>query len=323
MIYSKVEGIDKNISRIVQGTMVLSRLEREQAFELLESLYESGINTFDSAHVYGGGDSDRIFGAWVARGGLRDKIVLLDKGAHHNSDRKRVTPFDITSDLHDCLARLGFSYIDLFVLHRDDEQVPVGPIVEVLNEHKDAGLINAFGGSNWSHDRIREANDYAEQHGLTGFVVSSPHYSLAESLDDPWGGSSVSITGAQGREAREWYEQNRMPLFAWSSLCGGFFSGRFNRNNLDSFTDPADRRCVRCYCGERNFQRLDRAAELAKDRGATVPQIALAYVLSGPLTCFPLMAAWTKEQARENAEAVRLTLTDAERAYLNLESDAI
>ena len=82
--------------------------------------------------------------------GDRDQIVILTKGAHFNQDRNRVTPFDITSDLFDSLVRLRTDSIDLYLLHRDDPTVPVGPIVEVLNEHKEAGRICAIGGSNWT-----------------------------------------------------------------------------------------------------------------------------------------------------------------------------
>ena len=107
----------------------------------------------------------------------------------------------------------------------------------------------------------------------------------------------------------------------WSSLSGGFFSGRFARDNLGSFTDGADKRCVRCFCSEDNFRRLDRAKELAAEKNATVPQIALAYTIRGELNCFPLMAAWTVEQAAENAAAGDLELTPAEIAWLNLQRD--
>ena len=182
MEYGHVQGVDKPVSRLVQGTMMLSSRELEQSFALLDAVYALGCNTFDTAHVYGGGDCERTMGQWVNERKLREKVVIIGKGAHHNQDRKRVTPFDITSDIHDSLARFKFSYIDLYLLHRDDPTVPVGPIVEALNEHKRAGRIRAFGGSNWTHERIREANEYATAHGLTPFAASSPNFSLAEQV---------------------------------------------------------------------------------------------------------------------------------------------
>ena len=77
-----------------------------------------------------------------------------------------MTPFDLTSELYDSLARLHTDYIDIYVLHRDDPNVEVGPIVETLNEHHAAGRIHAFGGSNWETARIEEANEYADKHSL-------------------------------------------------------------------------------------------------------------------------------------------------------------
>src|SRR5690606_27782491 len=127
------------------------------------------------------------------------------------------TPYDITADLFDSLARMQTDYIDIYLLHRDDPDVPVGPIVEILNEHHQAGRIHAFGGSNWSHERIREANEYAAAHGLTPFVASSPNFSLAEQIQEPWAGC-LSIGGRKGAAARDWYRQNQIALFTWSSL---------------------------------------------------------------------------------------------------------
>ena len=106
---------------------MLFRMDRkEEIFALLDAAYACGINTFDSAVGYGGGDSERCIGAWCAERGLADEIVVLTKGCHHNADRKRVTPFDLASDLHDSLARLKNASIDIYVLHRDDPSLPGG-----------------------------------------------------------------------------------------------------------------------------------------------------------------------------------------------------
>src|SRR5205085_9862065 len=173
---------------------------------------------------------EMAIGKWITERNNRAKVVLLAKGAHHNSVRTRVTPFDIASDLHDSLARIGTDYFDLYLLHRDEPAVPVGPIVEALNEWKKAGKIHAFGGSNWSCGRIREANEYAEEHGLTGFSCSSPNFSLGDQIQPPWGGC-VTISGPRNADVRADYQRSQVPLFCWSSLAGGFFSGRINRDN--------------------------------------------------------------------------------------------
>ena len=321
MRYGSLAGIDKDVSRVAQGAIMLNEGDVAGGFALLDAAYENGITLFDSAHIYGGGQCDRVFGKWVAQRGIRDKIVLMDKCSHHHGEVNRVTPECITSDLNDCLGWLGFDTIDIFSFHRDDETQPVGPLVERLNEHIAEGRIHAFGASNWTHERIAEANAYAQANGLTGFAVASPQYSLAECLEDPWGRGSVWIDGPAGRAARHWYQADQMPVLTWSTLAGGFFSGRFRRDNLESFTDGADARCVRCYCGEDNFRRLDRAGELADEKGATVPQVALAFVIHGPLNTFTLMAGWTSEQIAENAKACDVELTESDIAYLDLQSD--
>jgi aryl-alcohol dehydrogenase-like predicted oxidoreductase len=315
MKYGAIPGVNKPISRLVQGTVMISSRELESSFALLDSIYELGCNTFDTAHVYGGGDGERTLGRWVAERGIRREVVIITKGAHHNADRKRVTPFDITADLHDSLARLKMDHIDLYILHRDDPDVPVGPIVEVLNEHCAAGRISAFGGSNWSYERIAAANEYAAAHGLTPFAASSPQFSLAEMFEPPWDGC-VSIGGPSGATAREYYARTQVALFTWSSLAGGFFSGRFRRDNLDQFTTGLDGLCVKSYCYEDNFKRLDRAEQLAKEKGLTLPEIALAYSRNQPLNLFSLVGCKTPEEFADNIKALDIPLTSAEVRWL-------
>ena len=321
MHYGQIPGIDKQISRVVQGTMMIDSRKLDQGFAVLDSALELGCNTFDTAHGYGrDGDNERTVGRWINERGVRDQVVVVGKGAHHNQDRRRVTPYDITADLHDSLARFKFDFIDLYLLHRDDPGVPVGPIVEILNEHLAAGKILAFGGSNWTHDRIGEANDYARRHGLAPFVASSPNFSLAEQVQEPWAGC-VSIGGPAGQAAREWYTREQMALFTWSSLAGGFFSGRFRRDNLETFDDYYDKVCVQTYGSEENFKRLERAEELARDKNMTLPQIALAYVLNQPLNIFALVGGATTAEVAANARAAELPLSAAELAWLDLQRD--
>ncbi len=317
MRYGEVPGVGKPISRLVQGTVPLSSKEMDKSLALLDSVYAAGCTAFDTAHVYGGGDQERVLGKWLRDRDLREKVVVLSKGAHHNQDRRRVTAFDIEADLHDSLARLQVDYVDLYVLHRDDPAVPVGPIVEALNAQKAAGLVRAFGGSNWTHKRFDDANRYAVEHGLTPFAVSSPNFSLADQVREPWEGC-ITISGPGNQAARDYYLARNTPLFTWSSLAGGFFSGRINRSNTEEFTDYFHKLAVECYASEANWQRLDRVGELAAAKGMTIPQIATAYVMRHPLNIFALVGCNTGEEYAANAAAMDLDLTDAELAYLDL-----
>jgi aryl-alcohol dehydrogenase-like predicted oxidoreductase len=318
MKYGHISGINTPISRLIQGTVTFKLADLDRAFALLDAVYQQGCTAFDTAHGYGKGESERVLGAWLRDRGLRDQVVIVDKGAHPYDGRARVTTEDIGSDLRESLERLQVDTIDLYLLHRDDPSVPVGPLVELLDRERRAGRIRAFGGSNWSHTRIEEANQYAAKHDLAPFAASSPNLSLAQQARAPWEGC-ISISGDPGRAARAWYAAQGMPVLCWSSLAGGFFSGRFRPDNLDTFEDYLDTICATTYGTPENFQRLERARQLAEQSGVTVSQIALAYVLSQPLEIFALVGCQTGAEFRENAEACEIRLTPEEQAWLDLQ----
>ena len=138
MEYGSIPGARVPVSRLVQGTVPLDANDRERSFALLDGVFASGCTMFDTARHYGG-RREELFGEWVASRGVRDRIAVLGKGAHHSPERRRVTPEDITNDLHTSLTAFGFDFIDLYLLHRDDPAVPVGPIVERLALHQREG----------------------------------------------------------------------------------------------------------------------------------------------------------------------------------------
>jgi aryl-alcohol dehydrogenase-like predicted oxidoreductase len=189
----------------------------------------------------------------------------------------------------------------------------VGEIVEWLNAHHAAGKIQAFGGSNWTWERIRAANAYAAEHDLVPFTATSPHFSLAIQVDNPWGPGCVSLTGDNEQAARDWHIANDMPVFAYSSLARGLMSGRITRENA---ADTADGACLKAYGHPCNFERLDRAGQLAVEKGVSVPQIAIAYILAHPLNVFPLLGAANREECEANAAAATIALTPADVAWL-------
>ena len=320
MEYGTIEGMDKKISRILQGTMMLREDDLQGSFDLLDGVWALGVNGFDGAYIYGGGQCERVLGQWLDGRGLHDEAVILTKGAHHTGNKNKVTPVDITADLTTSLERCRTNFIDIYVLHRDDPNVEVGPIVEILNEHKAAGRIGLFGGSNWTVPRIQEANEYAYRHNLEPFTVSSPNYSLAEQVKEPWRGC-ISISGPDNEADRAWYAEQNMPLFTWSSLAQGFFSGRFTRETFEDYKANLPGSCVEAYCYEQNFKRLDRAGELAKKKGLTVPQIALAFNLNQPLNLFSLIGVFHPDECKANIEALNLKLTPEELDWLDLKRD--
>ena len=181
MKYGRIPGIDKPISRLLQGSIMLSADDRDGNYRLLDACFEQGFNAFDTAHSYGAGLTDTELGAWIESRGIRDDVVILGKCAHpENGIPDRVRPEYIRSDLAESLERLRTNHIELFLLHRDSREYPVGEIVDALHEAKEAGLIGVYGGSNWLADRVKAANDYAAANGKTPFTVSSPQFSVAE-----------------------------------------------------------------------------------------------------------------------------------------------
>lgn len=315
MQYGTISGIDKPISRLIQGTVMVTAERLDESFALLDGVLEAGGNTFDTAHVYGGGDNERTVGRWVRERGVRDQVVILGKGAHPYDGRNRVTPQDIAADISDSLERFGFEQIDLYVLHRDDESVPVGEIVDALDAERWAGRIGAYGGSNWSHQRIAAANDYAAHEGKMPFAVSSPQFGLAWPQTPPWDGC-ITVASPDESAARNWYRTTQLPILPWSSLGGGIFSGKYTRENGESFQGYFEQLCVKCYGHEENFRRFERAKEVGERLGATPAQVALAWVFRQGLNVFPLVGSGTSDEFRENSEAFDVELSDADCHYL-------
>lgn len=321
MKYGNVQGVDKPISRIVQGSIQVNTRDEAEGFAYLDAALERGVNTIDTAYIYGGGAQDRFIGKWMASRGNRDKVVVLSKGAHPNQDRNRVTPYDIASELHDSLARLKTDYVDMYVLHRDDPKIPVSDLVDVLNKYVKEGKIKAFGGSNWTVERLQEANEYAASSGQQPFAVSSPNFSLAEQVKEPWGGC-LTISGADHQKERDWYAAQNMPLFAWSSMAGGFWSGRYDKSKLAEYKEGQDKLVADTYGSDANWERLDRVRKLGEAKGKTVPQIALAYIFNFPLLVHPIVGSANVAELDANIEALNTDLTEQEMAYLDLRADS-
>ncbi len=111
-------------------------------------------------------------------------------------------------------------------------------------------------------------------------------------------------------------------MFTWSSLAGGFFSGRLRRDNIDTFESYLDKLAVTSYASDDNFKRLERAQQLGEEKGLSIPQMATAYVMSQPLNIFALVGCQSAEEFEANAKAADVRLTEAECAWLDLRSDS-
>ena len=320
MQYISIPYVSKPASRIFYGTATPPYLEGGDGNAILDAMYAEGINAFDCARNYK--LAEKSLGKWIDERGLRDKIVLLTKCAHHDdAGNKRVNEKAIREDYAVSSEYLRTPYFDIYLLHRDDPSQPVGPIVEALNALHAEGKIGAFGGSNWTWQRVAEANEYAYAHNLVPFSVSSPNFGLADQVRDPWGGGCVSISGPANKEARSFYAASQMPVIAYSSLGRGLFSGKLkscDAAHADAVLDPVS---MKGYACPENFERLRRCEILAEQKHATVPQIAMAWIYSQPINTFAVVSTSSAERMRANIAALDISLTAKEAAFLDLESD--
>ncbi len=293
--YHRFEPLGRPVSRLVLGTMLVAQ-------DVLDEWVRLGGNIVDTARVYGDGDSERALGRWLSdRPAVRDELIVLTKGAHPEGDRaRRVTPEDIAADLAESTERLGRG-VDLYLLHRDDPALPVGPIIECLNEHRAEGQLRAFGTSNWTCGRIDEANAYAAARGLEGFTCNSPQLSLARQNEEHWPGTMAATD-----DVRAWHERTQMPLFAWSAQARGFFAGHDSESALRVYDNPDNR------------ERRRRASEVAERVGGTANQVALAWVLAQPYPVYAVIGPRTVEQLREAIGALDVSLTGDEVRWLDL-----
>ena len=303
------------ISRMVLGTMVLKLNKLDFSFKLLDDAMKRGICTFDTAKVYG--DSEYVLGKWIAERKNRDKIVILTKGAHHNDVRKRVTPFDIMSDLYDSLAKLQTDYIDIYMLHRDDETKPVSEIMDTLNKLYDDKLILNIGVSNWTTARIREANEYAKKNNLQEIKFISPQFSVARQVLNPWGTDNSDCVAADD-EMINYCEDNNIQMLTFSSLARGFMSGAFKHNEKEKAMEILDKFAQRGYFHEENLERLKRVEVLANEKNLTVPQTALSYVMSKSDKIHPIFTAMNEKEMDENIASKSIKLTSEECNWINL-----
>ncbi len=298
-----------NISKMVLGTMILKLDKLDYSFNILDEALARGINTFDTAKVYG--DSEEVLGKWLELRKNRDKVVILTKGAHHNKFRKRVTSFDILSDVHDSLAALKTNYIDIYMLHRDDVSVPVDTIMATLNTLVNDGTIKAIGVSNWTTERIKRANEFAQKNGMKQIEFISPQFSVAKQVSNPWGDDDSDCIAAD-EEMIKYCENNGIKIIAFSSLARGFMSGAFKHNEKEKAKEILDRYAQKGYMHEENFDRLKRTEGLAAQKNATVAQIALAYNMSVSKNIHPIFTAINTQQLDENIKVADIKLTKAE-----------
>ena len=301
-------------SRIFFGTANAPMLAGEDASAMLDGMFALGINAFDTARGYG--LAERVLGSWMEQRGNRDELIVLSKCGDLKNGIVHLDAQVIEEELAQSLKELRTDHIDVYLLHRDDPSTSIPEYMETLNRAFDAGKIRCFGVSNWTVERIREANDYAAAHNLQGFSVSSPHYSLAEQVRDPWGGNCVTVAGDSHETDRTWYSAQNMPVIAYSTLSRGFFSGKFKAGDMEGAKLALDLPAQKGYLCESNMERLARAQILAQRDGCTVAEINMRYIFATEMNFFAVCATGSAERMRQNISASRNPLSQEDVDFL-------
>ncbi|MDP1730818.1 MAG: aldo/keto reductase [Devosia sp.] len=271
---------------------------------LLDAYYEAGGNLFDTAYVYGAGKTEALYGDWHTNRGTREESVLIGKGAHS----PLCYPDMIGKQLAQSLDRLQTGYVDVYFMHRDNLDVPVGEFVDAMDAEVKAGRIRGpFGGSNWTMARMDEAIAYAERTGKQKPGALSNNFSLAEMLEPIWAGCVTASTD----DWKAWLKARRIPNFSWSSQGRGFFTDRAGRDKRDN------EELVRVWYSETNFARRDRAVELARKLGKSPIHVALAYVLAQPFPSIPLIGPRTLGELDDSLLAFDIRLTPEQVSWLD------
>ncbi len=318
MRFVDIPGCDLRLSAVcLGGGSFGTAVAQDDVFTLLDAFFAAGGNFLDTALVYGDwaaserSVSEKIIGRWMRARGLRQDVRVGTKGGHpllERMDVPRLSPQEIVSDLVASLSHLQTDWIDLYWLHRDDPARPVGDMLETLEAQVNKGYIRYYGCSNWTVPRIREANEYAQAHGLKGFVASQPMWSLARPVRECLPDATMVV---MDKESAEFHRSTGMAVIPYSAQAGGFFA-KTERSGLDGL-DP-NRRPL--YGSAENAARAERVQNLARERKTTAGSVALAFLMSQPFPVIPIIGAKHPLQLQDGLRATELTLNEEILLYL-------
>lgn len=303
---------DFEVSKIILGTVNFGTgLSKEESFELMDYYFENGGNTFDTARAYcgwiKGGEykSEETLGEWVKARNNRDKAIIITKGGHPSFDdpafRPRLSEEEICSDMEVSLKTLQMDYVDLYLLHRDDEERPVSEIVDTLDKLVKEGKTRYVGVSNWSVNRIIEANKYAKENNKVKICSSEIQWSLAECFPRTFNDETL-IT--MNKEIYDDYLKLDMPVLAYSSQAGGVFSCGYNRR----LEDIAPKHMK--YLSVENVIRYGKLLDLCAEKNYEPASVALQYITDNKLKGAAIIGASKMAQLVESMKAAEGQLTE-------------
>ena len=290
----------KRVSALSLGTAVYREANLERAFELMDTYRACGGNIFDTARVYG--ESESVIGRYLKSRGCRGEVLIATKGGHYDlkTREKRMNRAAIYDDVEVSFRNLGIDYADIYWLHRDDVDVPVSEIMGILSNLIREGKIGSIGVSNWTCERIAEANGFAAENGLPTIAASQIKHSAALTVfeSDP---TMISLDG----ESRAFYAKEKMPVFAYTAQAKGLFT-KLENLGVDGIGEGLRREFI---CDE-TLRRFEALREIARELGRPIGQVALAALLcDGELEIIPIIGGKTREQIEDSFAACDIKLS--------------
>ena len=301
------------VSPLCLGTMQFGwTADDAMSQRVLSAAFEAGINFIDTADIYSrwadgnpGGVAEQIIGRWMKQNSIaREKIVLATKVRGNmggGSEDEGLSRKHILEAVENSLRRLQTDYLDLYQAHWPDPKTPVEETMRAFDELVKQGKVRSVGASNYSAWELMQALWDSDRNDLFRFDSLQPHYNLVHRDEFERELSAVCKTYHLG-------------VIPYSPLAGGFLTGKYRRNLV-----PISARAggAKRYFNERNWILLDLMDTLAKQKGASISQIALAWLLADPLISSPIIGANSIEQLKDNLGALDVRLTPAEKTTLD------
>jgi aryl-alcohol dehydrogenase-like predicted oxidoreductase len=302
--------------KITFGAGVFDNIEKNPLyFDMLDIYFKNGGNCLDTARVYcawlegGEGLSEKITGQWIEKRHVRDRIIISTKGGHpplDNMKKSRLDKDSINADIAESLEALRTNYIDIYFLHRDDENKDVSEIIPVLHELVTSGKVRFLGASNWKASRIAEANEYAAKNNLTPFSISQIFFSLA--VTTPAGYADETLVCMSDTEYK-WYLENSFPVMAFGSQAKGFFTKYLAAGQLNKKIENR-------FDSEQNKKRASNVAQLCDKLSCSPAALSLAYLTCNSLQTSAIAGFSNVTQLHDSLSEDELYLSMEDVAFL-------
>ncbi len=312
MKYKILNNTDLKVSALALGTDVYGTdLNEADSYALLDTFTEGGGNLIDTALVYANwvpgekSRSEKLIGRWMKERKNRSEMIISTKGAHPDiMTVSRLSRAEILGDIEQSLKNLQTDYVDIYWLHRDDEKLPVGNIMETLGEIAASGKARYIGMSNWTYKRIDEANAYAKEHGLPLLMGSQIQYSAA--IPNPKGNDPTLVL--MNADEYDYFTHTKLNVFAYASQAKGFFSKLFAGGEENLSVKAKER-----YLNPQSLKRYEKIRQIAEKTGRSVGEIAIGVISNNPnFPTIPIVGCKNILQLKEsmNGSCVELSADD-------------